>query len=361
MITDKIKTREDLSSECARLRQTGKALGFTSGAFDLLHAGHVDYLEKARALCDVLIAGVNSDESIRSYKGKNRPVIPQDQRIKVVAALESVDYAFLFDETDNKRNIERLRPDWYIKAGDYRKEDLGSASLVESYGGRVEIIPLKEELSTTRIIEAAARVHRQGKSGWIEEEGAVYRPLRQEAARPAVFLDRDGTINREIHYLHEPEKFELLPGVIEALRSIQGMGYRLIVVTNQPGIGLGYYTKEDFFRVNLAMFKALSEQGILLDKVYFCPHSESEKCECRKPGQALVQRAVDELNVDLRKSWFVGDRPTDVETGKRAGMRTILLTQKEITKTEDSNQDPDYRCRDLSEAARKIKKYQTEQ
>lgn len=355
MIKEKIKTRKTLASECERLSRRGKTVGFTSGAFDLLHAGHVDYLEKAGQLCDVLIAGVNSDESIRSYKDKNRPVIPQDQRIKVVAALESVDYAFLFDETDNRKNIESLRPDLYIKAGDYQKEQLSSASLVESYGGRVEIIPLKEDISTTRIIETAARAHRHGKSGWAEEGRAVYQSLRTGVSRPAVFLDRDGTINRDIQYLHQPEKLQLIPGAAEGLKILQDSGYRLIIITNQPGIGLGYYTVEDFFAVNLEMFKQLSRKGVWIDKVYFCPHSASERCECRKPGQALIRRAREESDIDLKNSFFIGDRLTDIKTGNLAGMKTILVGSTDIRDPADSEGKPDYRCKDLQEAARYIR------
>ena len=100
------------------------------------------------------------------------------------------------------------------------------------------------------------------------------------------------------------------------IKRFQDMGYRIVIVTNQPGIGIGYFSKEDFYRVNRAMLTGFSKAGILVDKIYFCPHSKSEKCECRKPGQALIRRAQDELNLDLANS--VHDRRQNRPIWKRA-------------------------------------------
>lgn len=131
----------------------GRRVGFTSGCFDILHAGHVDYLEKAKAICDCLIVAVNTDASIRKNKGEGRPINPENERLKVVSALKSVDHAFLFDETNNNVNIEMLKPDVYIKAGDYDLTKLSSKSIVEKYGGTVELIPLEYDVSTSDVIE----------------------------------------------------------------------------------------------------------------------------------------------------------------------------------------------------------------
>lgn len=298
-------------------------MGFTSGAFDIVHAGHVDYLEQAKDLCDVLIVGVNTDASIRKYKGPDRPINPETQRAEVVAALESVDYVFLFEERRNQRNIEALRPHYYIKAGDYSPETLTSKEIVEKYGGEVRLIPVRQDISTTELIEKMSSPGSSSK--YVEEEGAGHFEIKPAKQTQAVFLDRDGTINKESHYLHEPEKFKLYPCSAEGIKKFRDMEYRIVVITNQPGIGMGYFTKEDFYRVNREMLRQLSESGILVDKIYFCPHSKSEQCDCRKPGQALIQRAKDELNLDLSRSIFIGDKTSDMETGKRAGMKTILV------------------------------------
>lgn len=340
---------------CGKMRSEGKKIGFTSGAFDLLHAGHVDYLEKAKTMCDVLIVGVNSDASVKMYKGDIRPIVGESMRIKVVAALVSVDHVFKFDERRNDQNIESLKPDLYIKAGDYRPEELTSKPLVESYGGEVVIIPVEEDISTSSIIGRISSSDLHG-GAFVEEGGAVHkkRPVGKQSR--AVFVDRDGTINEEIHYLHEPEKFKMLPNVAEGLKAFQDMGYRIVVITNQPGIGFGYYTKEDFYRVNKRMLSELSKARILVDKIYFCPHTKAEGCDCRKPGQALIERAREEMNLDLSACVFIGDRTSDVEAGKRAGMMTIGV------RTGAGGQDgafesvADYAADDLLDAAEFIRK-----
>jgi len=345
-LSEKMKTRAQLVHEVSAWKSQKMRIGFTSGAFDILHAGHVDYLEKARELCDVLIVGVNSDASVKRYKGEGRPIISEAHRLKVLAALESVSVVFLFDERRNQRNIELLKPDFYIKAGDYNQTTLTSSAAVESYGGSVKLIPLIESISSSDIIQKVAVLSGQTEE-WIAVQNTEHLNKRPHKSAPAIFLDRDGTINRDIHYLHEPERFELLPGVIEGLQQFQAMGYRLVIITNQPGIGMGYFTKEAFYQVNLEMLKQLSAHGILIDRIYFCPHSKAEQCDCRKPGTALVDRAVTSLNLDLKHSYFIGDKATDVATGVNAGIQSI-----QIVETDKQSQVNTVTARTLAEAAR---------
>jgi D-beta-D-heptose 7-phosphate kinase/D-beta-D-heptose 1-phosphate adenosyltransferase len=306
-IEAKIVKREQLQIE-------GKKVGFTSGAFDILHAGHVDCLQRAKQLCDVLVVGINSDSSIKSYKGENRPIIPEDERIRMVAALDCVDYAFLFNERRNRTNLETLKPDLYIKAGDYKEDELTSRDTLQAWGGKAVILPLVQGLSTTNIVEKIQSV-----------------PIQKTGKRgPAIFLDRDGTINKHIQYLHEPEKFEFLPGAVEAIKELYDMQYKIVIVTNQPGIGLGYFTKEDLFDVNSKMLKGLSAAGILVQKIYFCPHSNAEQCECRKPKPGMLLRAAEELNIDLEHSFMIGDSETDAQAAAAVGVRSILLKDPAI-------------------------------
>jgi len=267
MMNSKRKTRDELSKIVAELKKKGKTGGLTSGSFDIIHAGHATYLEAAKEKCDVLIVGVNSDLSVKKYKGEDRPIIPEKERITLMAALSSVDYVFMFDERRNKNNIEVLKPDFYIKAGDYKKSELTSAKYLEPYGGHAILIPPVKGISTSEITRKIIHIHENSSKKNHEWND---RPVK---SAPAVFVDRDGTINKEIHFLHEPEKFEILDGVVEGLKLIQDMHYRIIIVTNQQGIGLGYFTKEDLFRVNSKMLKIVSNSDIKIDKIYFCPHS----------------------------------------------------------------------------------------
>lgn len=351
MITKKIQKRSQIARICSKLKEKGKKIGFTSGVFDILHAGHVDYLEKASHLGDILVVGINSDSSVKEYKGDLRPVVSENQRAKVVAALESVDYVFIFPERRNKKNIELIKPDYYLKAGDYTPRQLTSKSIVEKYGGELKIIPLQEKVSTTQIIDTILQSPRKSDPILVEKENTAYYQHTPSQVNTAVFLDRDGTINKEIHYLHEPDKFEFTVHAIEGIKMIYNAGYKIIIISNQPGIGLGYFGKEDFFRVNKRMLKGLSDAGILIDKIYFCPHSKSEQCECRKPGQKLINLAVRELNLDVSKSWFIGDRTSDIETGRRAEMTTIMVKTGCGGDDKEFKVEPDYYAADLKTAA----------
>ncbi|HEX9973515.1 MAG TPA: HAD-IIIA family hydrolase [bacterium] len=356
MIEDKIKTREQLIPICDQFRSDGLIIGFTSGAFDILHAGHVDYLEQTKSECDKLIVGVNSDASIRKYKRQDRPIVSENFRLKTVAALESVDYVFLFEERRNARNIELLKPHIYFKAGDYSESQLTSKAIVEQFGGEVRLIPIHENISTTEIINRIRSVGSDGDQFVEEQERTVHLKRQPPKMQPAIFLDRDGTINREIGYLSEPEKFELLPNALAGLKKMQEFGYRLVIVTNQGGIGLGYFTKEDFYRVNKKMLTEVSQVGITIDKIYFCPHSKSENCPCRKPEIGLILRAKQELNLDLSHSFFIGNSEIDIETGVKAGLRTILIQSDLIPDLSMLEIMPDFVVKDLLEAAEVILK-----
>ena len=139
--------------------------------------------------------------------------------------------------------------------------------------------------------------------------------------RAAVFLDRDGTIIEEAHYLADPDGVVLVPGAVEALRSLRASGWLLVVVTNQSGIARGLYSEDDFRAVQQRLESLLAAGGVSLDRVLFCPHHPDfgDPCECRKPGLGMYRQAAAELGIDLRASVYVGDRVKDVlpalETG----------------------------------------------
>ena len=142
------------------LRAEGRRLAFTNGVFDLLHAGHVDYLEKARALGDALFVGVNSDESARQLKGPGRPLVPAAERARVVAALRAVNAVIIFPELTAENLVRTLRPEVFVKGADYAGKPLPERADVEACGGRVELIPLLEGFSTTELIERIRHVTR---------------------------------------------------------------------------------------------------------------------------------------------------------------------------------------------------------
>jgi D-glycero-D-manno-heptose 1,7-bisphosphate phosphatase len=143
--------------------------------------------------------------------------------------------------------------------------------------------------------------------------------------RPWVLLDRDGTLNREVEYLARPEQLELLPGVGAALRQLQALGCRLIVVTNQSGIARGYFTPADLDAIHERLRTLLAAENVVLDGLFHCPHSPTDACRCRKPGTALFEQAVAALGEMPTERFMVGDRQSDLQFGRNINARPILL------------------------------------
>jgi rfaE bifunctional protein nucleotidyltransferase chain/domain len=150
---DKIKTSEELARLVAARQFAGETVVFTNGVFDLLHVGHARYLAEARALGDALLIAVNADESVRSFKGDLRPIVPLAERMEMLASLACVDYVTPFSTRTPVPLIEHIHPAIYVKGGDYREEDLPEAAVVRSYGGDVRLLSLIEGRSTTNIID----------------------------------------------------------------------------------------------------------------------------------------------------------------------------------------------------------------
>lgn len=151
--------REDLAALLATHRAE-KTIVFTNGCFDILHVGHVRYLEAARALGDCLVVGVNSDDSVRRLKGQRRPILPQHERAELLASLRCVDYVVIFPEDTPIDTIQILRPDIHVKGGDYQTDDLPETPYVQSYGGRVVCLPFVPGQSTTGLVERILEAYR---------------------------------------------------------------------------------------------------------------------------------------------------------------------------------------------------------
>jgi len=149
----KIKGRKELLRIIKHLKAKGKRIIFTNGCFDLLHVGHIRYLEEARALGDVLIVGVNSDSSVRKLKGSKRPVLPEEERAEILSGLGCVGYIIIFDEIDPLKLITSLQPNVLAKGGDWTKEQTVGKKVVERSGGEVVIIPFVQGASTSNLIK----------------------------------------------------------------------------------------------------------------------------------------------------------------------------------------------------------------
>lgn len=147
-------------------------------------------------------------------------------------------------------------------------------------------------------------------------------------SQPAVFLDRDGVINDHVTYVNTPDDLILYPGVGSAIRSLKEAGYQVFVVTNQGGIGLGHMQESALHDIHAKMERELEQDGAILDEIAYCPHKPHARCACRKPEPKMILDLAAKYNVNLTRSYMVGDRETDVEAGQKAGTKTIFISDK---------------------------------
>jgi len=147
----------------------------------------------------------------------------------------------------------------------------------------------------------------------------------------AVFLDRDGVINRkapEGEYIVSREQLVILPGVTEAVRGLNEAGYWVVVATNQRGVSTGKIRVSELHRIHEELTGKLAQAGAIIHRIYCCPHDIGTRCECRKPEPGMLERAVEDLGIDASVSWMVGDSPADIQAGERVGCRTILINDE---------------------------------
>ena len=330
-LMDKVCAREDLP---ARLADLPRPIVFTNGVFDVLHRGHVAYLHNASQLGGSLVVAVNSDASARSLgKGPDRPLNRAEDRAAVLAGLASVALVTFFDERTPVALIKEARPDVYVKGGDYDMEALEETAVVRSWGGESLAIPFVDGYSTTSLVKR----------------------IRAGAPRKAAFLDRDGVINLDRAYVHQWDEFEFVSGAVDAMRRLREAGYALVVVTNQSGLARGMYTEAQFQELTRHMRAALAEAGAEVEAVYHCPHHPKGSvpelavdCDCRKPEPGMILRAAKELNLSLADSFLVGDKPSDIEAARAAGLGRAYIVQSDNEESSDGLAGADAGYADLA-------------
>lgn len=166
----------------------------------------------------------------------------------------------------------------------------------------------------------------------------------------AVFLDRDGTMNKDVPYCRRPEDFQLFPATSRAVRLLNERGYKVIVITNQSGVARGYFTEEMLGLIHQEMLKQLAKENARIDAIYYCPHHPDDNCECRKPKPKMILQAARDHNIDLKRSFMVGDKAHDIALGQNVGCRTVLVPS-DPAESESESCSPDYIAPDLYEAA----------
>ena len=172
----------------------------------------------------------------------------------------------------------------------------------------------------------------------------------------AVFVDRDGTINIDKGYTYKTMDLQFFSGAIEGLQLLSQSPFKLIIISNQSGIGRGYYREEDYQTFMKEMLNRLKEENVRIDAAYHCPHTPNEHCECRKPKLGNVKKAQHQFNLDLKKSYIIGDKTEDIQTGINAGMKTIAVQTGNACKDGKFNVTSDFTVKNLYEAATLILK-----
>ncbi|MDO8664767.1 MAG: HAD-IIIA family hydrolase [Candidatus Liptonbacteria bacterium] len=180
----------------------------------------------------------------------------------------------------------------------------------------------------------------------------------------AVFLDRDGVINREVDVLRNIKQLKLLPDAAKAVEKINKLGFLAVILTNQPVIARGWLTEKDVEKINAVLIKRLGKKNAKIDAIYYCPHHPNAnlkkyrmKCSCRKPNTGLIKKATKEFKIDIKKSFMVGDRTADILAGKRAGLKTILVKTGYAGKDGKHKIEPDFVAKNISCAVEIIKKH----
>jgi len=178
--------------------------------------------------------------------------------------------------------------------------------------------------------------------------------------KKAIIMDRDGTLNKDPGYVHKVGDFELLFGVIEGLNLLKD-DYLFFIVSNQSGIGRGYYEEKDFWDFTNHLLSTLEENQIHIERVYFCPHHPDIDCNCRKPKTKFMDDILSEYKIDLDGSWMIGDHPSDVQFGVNAGIKSVFLLtghgKKHLHELEEKNIEPTIMAKNFLDAAKSIKNY----
>jgi len=332
----KIKNQKEIIALVNKLKKQGKKIVTFNGSFDILHIGHIKSLQESKKQGNTLIILLNSDKSIRKYKGLGRPINSQKDRAKLLAALDCVDFITIFDEITPKKILGKIKPDILCQGRDWGKNCI-EREIVEKNGGKIYILKWVKPVSTTKLIKKILDAYSQPEI-------------------KAVFLDRDGTINiNQPEYLYKIEDFKFTPKAVPALQKLSKTDYKIIILTNQSGIGRGYFKERDLRKIHQWMVGELKKKKIRIDKIYYCPHHPKNNCFCRKPKIGMLLEAVKDFGINLNKSWLIGDDERDVIMGREANIKTIKIGTK---MPKELKLEPNYYIKNFLEVVKIIQRYE---
>lgn len=327
MIINNLVELEKIISE---LKDNNSKIGCITGSFDLLHDGHKEAIKFSKENCDKLIVLVNSDQSIKKYKGPTRPIESENKRIENLNNLYNDCYFFLFDYLIPNILIEIIKPNIYFLSGEWVSSPVEKL-VIDKYGGEIKPHPTVIGESTTKYI------HKDSKS------------------KRAIFLDRDGTINEDFGYIDSTEKIEIKKTNLDGLVKMAYLDFSIFVVTNQSGVSKGLFTEKKLKEINNHLVNVVHVNGGRIDKVYYDTSDSSNPSSFRKPNTGMVEKAVNEFGISLSKSWIIGDKDTDIELGKFTNLKTIYVMNKKYPYKFELR--PDFTVSNLVEAYSLIKEH----
>ncbi|MBU1036472.1 adenylyltransferase/cytidyltransferase family protein [Patescibacteria group bacterium] len=270
---NKIKTLKEIIKIVNKQKRKGKKIVTINGSFDLLHIGHITAFKEAKSHGDVLIVLLNSDKSVQSYKGPNRPIISQKYRAETLAVVEFIDYITIFNEINPKKILNIIKPNIHCNSFEWGKDCIEKET-VEKNSGKVIILKKHVQgFSTSKMIDKVIFTHLHPSPG-------------------AVFLDKDSSLDLDKDY-------------VPTLKKLSKSDYKTIIISNQHW-----------------PLKKIEKRGIRIDKVYYCPgHSKGGG----KLDLEILRKAVKDFGLSLRDSWIIGDKEEDMMIGREANLNTIEI------------------------------------
>lgn len=327
MILDDI---DHLKETVQYLKKNKLTIGCITGSFDLLHEGHKYAIEHCKSKVDKLFVLLNSDDSIKKYKGPNRPVENQEIRIDKINSYDKDCYYFIFDNLIPNKFLEVIQPNIYFLSEEWSTSPVESLVL-DKTKTKITSHPFLPGFSTTNKVP------------------------KENISLGAIFLDRDGTINEDLGYISEEKDLFISNENKIGLQNLAKLEFKIFIITNQSGVSKNYFSEATLLKLNKFLLNEIHGFGGRIDDVYYDTSSSDNPSINRKPNIGMVEKAVKEYKVALSKSWIIGDKATDIMTGKFSNMKTIYIENSKYTY--NSNLEPDYKASNLYDAYKIIKNY----
>tara|TARA_B100001057_G_C22733471_1_gene904816 strand:+ start:252 stop:1253 length:1002 start_codon:yes stop_codon:yes gene_type:complete len=327
-----VKNFENLILKCKNIKKSNQTIGMISGSFDELHDGHKHALSFSKNYSDHLIVLVNSNDSIKTYKGKNRPFDDIAIRINNLEMFDNKLIIYEFNNLIPNKLIEEVKPDFYFLSEEWSRNPV--------------------EKSTIDKINCELVIH-TSLPGISTSKNTLNNKHKKFSESFAIFFDRDGTINKDVGYLTDISEIKISDENLKALKLISKLNYLNIIITNQSGVKKGYLTKYKLNKINDSLVNQIESHGGRIDKVYFDISSDENPSKFRKPNNGMILKAVDEFNIVLKHSWLIGDKDTDVELAKKNNIKCIYIENKMYEYISEFKYD--YKVNSLLEAYKIIK------